>query len=187
MDPVLPRQTPDRDTKYMGLAWFHAGFSKDPTTQVGAVIIGPDNRPLGTGYNGPPGTMDDAEVVWNRPDPDRPEEICKYDLMIHAEINAVDHSGDEDLSKATLYVTALPCPACMLSLCKKREKKIGRIVYFDFQSDSGSILQNSKWMNKSLEIARRSNIKVEKFEGDLSWVPEWTDHLKRLGIFKSGS
>ena len=40
---VPPRLTPDRDSKYMGLAWMMAGFSKDPSTQIGSMIINSDN------------------------------------------------------------------------------------------------------------------------------------------------
>ena len=56
---VPPRQVPDRDSKYMGLAWIHASFSKDPYTQVGCVIVASDNVPLGSGYNGPGPDVDD--------------------------------------------------------------------------------------------------------------------------------
>ena len=49
-----PRIVPNRDDRYMGLAFFHASFSKDQNTQVGAVIVNSNNEITGTGYNGPP-------------------------------------------------------------------------------------------------------------------------------------
>jgi dCMP deaminase len=176
-----PRETPDRDSKYMGLAWIHASFSKDPNTQVGAQIVGPNNMPLGSGYNGPPRSMQDKEVIWDRPPKDDPEALSKYDLMVHAEINAIDHCWGCDLSKSTLYVTALPCPKCMLEIVRK---DIGKIVYFDYQSSSTSSLQNEKWRAKSLEIARLGQITVKEFEGSLAWLQDWTLNLKQLGIFE---
>lgn len=176
-----PRHTPDRDSKYMGLAWIHAGFSKDPSTQVGAQIVGQNNTPLGSGYNGPPRLMHDSDVIWDRPSKDNPDALSKYDLIVHAEINAIDHAAFYDLKGSTLYVTALPCPKCMLEIVRK---EIGRIVYFDFQSGSNSSLQNHSWRDKSFEIARRGKVNVEKFNGSILWVQDWVSRLKQLGIFE---
>ena len=36
---IPPRKTPDRDSRYMGQALMQMAMSKDPNTQVGAVII----------------------------------------------------------------------------------------------------------------------------------------------------
>lgn len=176
-----PRQTPDRDSKYMGLAWFHAGFSKDPNTQVGAQIVGSNNMPLGSGYNGPPRKMHDISVVWDRPSKEDPDAISKYDLIVHAEINAIDHSCFNDLTDAVLYVTALPCPACMLEIVRK---EISRVVYFDFQSSKNSSLRNNKWKEKTLEIANYGGVCMDKFEGSINWMLDWTAYLKKLGIFE---
>lgn len=178
---ILPRSTPNRHSKYMGLAWFHAAFSKDPSTQVGAQIVDSDNRPLGSGYNGPPRRMNDAEVIWDRPSKEDPDALSKYDLMTHAEVNAIKHSRGESLVDATLYVTALPCPRCMLRLI---EEEIGRVVYFDFQSNQSSSLQNAKWRDKSLDLARLGNIKVEEFSGNLNWILDWVSSLKDFGVFE---
>lgn len=177
----LPRLTPERDARYMGLAWIHAGFSKDPNTQVGACIVSEDNYLLGTGYNGPPRRMKDKEIVWNRPCKDNPGAVSKYDLIVHAEINAIDQCHKRNLSNSTLYVTALPCPKCMLEIVRK---EISRIVFFDFQSGKNSSLQNVEWRTKSLEIARLGNIKVENFDKSIAWILDWTFHLKDLGIFE---
>lgn len=176
-----PRVTPSRDEKYMGLAWIHAAFSKDPSTQVGAQIVSSDNFPLGSGYNGPPRRMRDDQVIWDRPPKDKPDELSKYDLITHAERNAVKHSCGGDLSDATLYVTALPCPACMKMLV---EEEIGKVVYYDYQSSTSSSLQNAAWREKSLEIARRGRIQVVEFEGSIAWVMDWSTKMKELGLFE---
>lgn len=175
-----PRQTPDRDSKYMGLAWIHASFSKDPNTQVGAQIVGPNNIPMGSGYNGPPRAMADKNVIWDRPSKNNPEALSKYDLIVHAEINAIDHSV-YDLVDSTLYVTALPCPKCMLEIVRKQ---ISRVVYYDYQSKSNSSLRNEAWREKTFEIAKRGNIRMEKFVGNLSWIQDWVLNLENLGIFE---
>lgn len=175
-----PRATPDRDSKYMGLAWLHAGFSKDPSTQVGAQIVSQDNYPLGSGYNGPLRNLPDHMMIWDRPPKDDPDALSKYDLVVHAEENAIEHSCGHDLTDATIYVTALPCPACMRMIARE---KISRVVFFNYQSTSGSSLQNSKWRGKSFEIARLHSVRVDEFKGNINWVLDWTNHLKELGVF----
>jgi dCMP deaminase len=180
-DKVAPRKVPDRDSKYMGLAWIAASFSKDPSTQCGSFIVDSNNKPLGSGYNGPSSEIDDDEMDWCRPDPDDPVKLSKYDLVIHAEENAVDHSYGKDLTGATLYVTAFPCKDCMRLLVKKR---IYRVVYTDFQSDKGSMLRAVS-RQKSEAIAKKSKHKViiEEFNGDLSWLKSWVDRMGSLGLF----
>lgn len=85
-----------------------------------------------------------------------------------------------DLTNATLYVTALPCPKCMLEII---DNEIGRIVYFDFQGDKNSSLQNGSWRDKSFEMARMAGIQLDKFKGSVSWIADWTERLKQLGVF----
>jgi dCMP deaminase len=181
MQKEEPRKTPDRDSKYMGLAWIHAGFSKDPKTQVGAQIVDKNNMPLGSGYNGPPRSICDSLVIWDRPSQDKPDSISKYDFIIHAEINAIDHSFGFDLSNSTLYVTALPCPKCMLEIVKK---EIPRVVYFDYKSHVNSSLQSDKYRDKTFEIAKLGGVNLEKFKGSLNWIKNWNNCLENLKIFE---
>lgn len=80
-------------------------MSKDPSTQVGAVMMR-DRRVVGTGFNGfPPGVADDARLH------DREE---KYELVVHAEMNAILQAG-RVARGGTLYVygfKAAPCRNC---------------------------------------------------------------------------
>jgi len=54
------------DEFFMGVVKLAAGRSKDPNTQVGACIVGDDNRILSIGYNGTPNGFDDDEFPWKR-------------------------------------------------------------------------------------------------------------------------
>lgn len=178
---VQPRETPDRDSRYMGLAWIHAAFSKDPSTQVGAMIVSEDNYPLGSGYNGPPRNADDKEVPWDRPPKDDPEAYSKYDIVVHAEANAIDHVCNQGaICDSTLYVTSLPCNNCMKEIGRKGIK---RVVYMDYQSSKSSSLQNAKWREKTFETARLCGVSMEKFEGHIGWIIEWVDKMKQMGVF----
>lgn len=178
---VPPRSTPDRDSRYMGQAWMMASFSKDPNTQVGAVIVRNDNTPLGSGYNGPPSDIDDKSFSWERPPKNDPDAFSKYDLVRHAEMNAIGYSGNEDFSDSTLYVTALPCPRCMLEIVDKGFK---RVVYFDYQGTKGSSLVNTKWRDKSFKIAELGKVNLMSFRGNINWILDWTEKMKELGIFE---
>lgn len=42
------------DRRFLKIAREVATWSKDPSTQVGAVIVDPDQRVVSLGYNGPP-------------------------------------------------------------------------------------------------------------------------------------
>ena len=176
---VPPRDVPERDFKYMGLAWIHAGFSKDPNTQVGAQLVDDGNMPLGSGYNGPPRLIEDNSFSWARPSGDN-DDINKYDVVLHAEHNAIKHSNCESLVNSTLYVTALPCPDCMLEIV---EAEIARVVWFNYQSSKNSSLQNAAWREKTNQIAQLGGIHLEEFRGSIAWVADWTERMKQLGVF----
>jgi dCMP deaminase len=167
---IPPRKTPDRDSRYMGLALMISAFSKDKDTQVGAIITSSDNRPLGSGYNGAPKNIDDNSFSWERPG--------KRDFIEHAEVNAIDYSNG-DLKGSTLYCTSFPCKSCMLRIVKK---EISRVVYLDRQYDSGSMQADPEAFARSMEIATLGGVQVDKFEGSVSWLPEWIENLKTMGL-----
>ena len=78
------------DDYFMGLAHLSAKRSKDPSTQVGAVIVSKDHRVIGIGYNGFPNGCDDDDFPWNR----EGEVIqTKYPYVVHAELNAILNSN----------------------------------------------------------------------------------------------
>jgi len=97
-----------------------ATLSKDPSTKVGAVIVGPDLEIRAVGYNGfPRGVVDDPERYENRD--------LKYDFITHAEMNAICNAaragtGTKDCS---LVVTSLyPCGECAKAIIQAGIKTI---------------------------------------------------------------
>ena len=48
------------DHRFLGLAQFIAGWSKDPSTQVGSVIADRMRRVVATGFNGLPSGVEDT-------------------------------------------------------------------------------------------------------------------------------
>jgi dCMP deaminase len=81
--------------------------SKDPDTQLGAVIVGPAHEIRSTGYNSlPRGIRDDV--------PERLQRPTKYLWMEHAERNAIYNAARHGTSMegCTLYCGLLPCMDC---------------------------------------------------------------------------
>jgi len=83
--PEVPSRTqlgPKWDKRFLEMAKLVSTWSKDPSTQTGAVIVGPDRTILGVGYNGFPREMEDTpERYANREE--------KYSRIIHCEMNAL--------------------------------------------------------------------------------------------------
>ncbi len=103
------------DTRFLGLAAHISSWSKDPSSQVGAVITD-GNRIISLGYNGfAAGVNDTAERLEDR--------ACKLNLTIHAEENAMIFAK-RDLSGCTVYVTHPPCPRCASKLVQEEVKRI---------------------------------------------------------------
>lgn len=94
------------DELFMSVAHTVAQKSKDPSTKVGCVIVGPDNEPRSFGWNGfARGVNDDSQ---------RMERPTKYDWTIHGEANAVANAARVGipLKDCTAYVTHFPCKSC---------------------------------------------------------------------------
>lgn len=99
------------DIRFLELAEHIAGWSKDPSTKVGCIIVGADREIRSTGFNGfPRGIEDTLERLTDREQ--------KYPLICHAEENAIMHAAriGVSLKGCTAYVTWPPCTRCARSL-----------------------------------------------------------------------
>ena len=108
IDAVIAQTVvPTWDDYHMGMAISAARRSKDRSTKLGCVIVGPDNEIRTTGYNSfPRGIRDDIEERHQRPE--------KYDWTEHAERNAIYNAARHGvaLKDCKLYVPWLPCMPC---------------------------------------------------------------------------
>lgn len=88
--------------RFIQMAELVGSWSKDPSTQVGAVIT-KQNRIVSVGFNGyPHGISDSAEID---------ERETKYLKTLHAEENAILFAK-RDLDGCEIWVTHFPCPNC---------------------------------------------------------------------------
>ena len=101
------------DVRFLKLAKEVSTWSKDPSTQVGAVLVNGNNNICGIGYNGFPKRICDDNRLSNR---DR-----KYEIVIHAEENAIFNSSYSDWSTVYTY----PFPPCVH--CASRLIQAGRL------------------------------------------------------------
>ena len=136
---------------FMTLALVASMKSKDPSTQVGAVIV--DNRSkkvISSGYNGFPRYLDDSQIPQTRPE--------KYLYVVHAELNAILHA-ERELHDCTLYATVFPCSECMKAVI---QSGIKTIVYFnDLSGDNWDDPRKA-----AMKMAELTGIEIRKFEGD---------------------
>ena len=99
----------DWPTYLMGAAR-HAALKSKDTTQVGAVLVTPENAVILTAYNGPPRGVVDS--------PERRERPAKYLFASHAEANLIAFAAREGIRTkgCTVYVTHFPCSSCARTL-----------------------------------------------------------------------
>ncbi len=97
------------DFRFLEMAELVAGWSKDPSTKTGAVIVDGRRRVVSVGYNGFPRGMDDDAALYN-------DRELKYAKIIHCEMNAVLTAG-VGVKGCTLYTWPfLSCDRCAVHM-----------------------------------------------------------------------
>ena len=107
------------DEYFMGVAKLAARRSKDPSTQVGACIVSPENIIISTGYNGMPQGCSDDEFPWEREGVE-----TKYPYVVHAELNAILNANGRDLRGSRVYVALFPCNECAKAIIQSGVKEV---------------------------------------------------------------
>ena len=82
------------DMRFLALAEHVSEWSKDPSTQVGAVIThSRSKRVISLGFNGFPAGVEDTEERLE-------DRTTKYEMVVHAEQNALMFAGDRAEAEA---------------------------------------------------------------------------------------
>lgn len=136
----------------MGIALLSAMRSKDPSTQVGACIVGKNNKIVGIGYNGFPIGCNDDEFPWER----KADNIndTKYPYVVHAEANAILNST-KDLHGARLYVGLFPCNECAKLII---QSGIEEVIYLSDKYKDTDSTKASRKMFKNAGVKERQLI-----------------------------
>ena len=152
-----PKTPKNWDQRFLHAARMFAGWSKDPSTKVGAVAVR-DRRILVEGYNGlPRGLTDSDSRLKNRE--------TRLAMTVHAEMNCVAFAARNGvcLAGATMYVWPLmTCSQCASVLI---QADIAQIIVPDF-------IEPYRWQesfDKAREMCVEAGIAVHRipFSGDL--------------------
>ena len=121
--------------RYLNLAKHVSQWSKDPSTKVGAVIIGNNGEVLAQGYNGFPRLVKDTKDRLN-------DQKKKYRFIVHAELNCIYHAARIGLGLhgATMFIFGLPpCNECIKGII---QAGITSLVFETLSTDN-----NSNWLD----------------------------------------
>jgi dCMP deaminase len=136
------------DLRFLDLAKLVSTWSKDPSTQTGAVIVSPDKRVVSVGFNGFPQKMIDLpENYSNREE--------KYSRIVHCEMNALLFAK-ENTSGYTLYTYPfISCDRCFVHMVQ------AGIVRFVAPFPTAD--QNSRWgtaLDRVRNYAKETGVEV---------------------------
>ena len=115
------------DEYFLKIAETVALKSKDPSSQMGCVIVNPNKRVVALGYNGMIQGADESKMTLE-------ERPMKYYFVIHSEMNALLFAK-EDLTGCTVYNKTATCENC-LKHCL--QAGIKRFVYRELRVHSHS-------------------------------------------------
>lgn len=148
----------DKTSIYMSMVYLVAMQSKDQSTWIGAVIVGPDNEIRSTGYNGlPRGCNDDVDARQVRPE--------KYYWFEHAERNAIYNAARMGLSvkDCVMYTQGTPCADCARAVI---QAGIGEVViHMDWEKNN-----SEKWVQsgeRSRLMLSESGVILTEWNGDI--------------------
>jgi dCMP deaminase len=112
------------DTYFLLICQAVALKSKDTSTKLGSVIVGPKHEIRSTGYNALPRGVGDDVLKF----PERFERPEKYKWVVHAEKNAILNAARVGTATegCSLYVSGHPCSDCTKAIINAG---ISRIVY----------------------------------------------------------
>jgi dCMP deaminase len=147
------RSDPDKwQRRFLGLTDEIAGWSKDPSRGVGAVIVSPTRQIIATGFNGLPRGLEDTPSRLQRP--------VKYDLTVHAELNAIIQCARNGVSPigCTLYSSFSPCVQCAISIS---QSGITQVVTYALDEDDDRWVES---IGKAVTVFEETGIEYLQFE-----------------------
>lgn len=143
------------DSYFLDMSKLVASKSKDRSTKVGCVIVGPQNEVRTTGFNGfCRGVNDDVDSRHDRPE--------KYFWTEHAERNAIFNAArcGIPLDGCTAYISGTrflpPCADCSRALIQSGIKRIV-IERFDLEEDN-------KWLEsfeRSKDMLTEAGVQID--------------------------
>ena len=148
------------DNFFLQLSFENAMMSKDPSTQVGAIIVNKHKTVLAMGFNGfPRGIADTEERLINREE--------KLQLVVHAEMNAIVSAARNGVSirGTTMYLMARdisgsvwggpPCTRCIVHVIQSGITSIVTLPMKNVPSKWKTDIENSLKLLQEAGISYR--------------------------------
>ena len=155
------------DEYFMSMAYLVASKSKDESTHMGAVVVGPNNEIKSTGYNSFVRGLNDEIAA-------RQEKPEKYYWFEHAERNAIYNATlmGTSLKGCKIYTNGIPCMDCARGIV---------------QSGILEVIIDKKWDKKNPDLwkenAKRS---IEMFEEVGVLLRYWDGKILPIQKFMRG-
>ncbi|MDA0938692.1 MAG: dCMP deaminase family protein [Proteobacteria bacterium] len=151
------------DEYFMNIAYFVSKKSKDPSTKVGAVIVGPDKEIRSTGYNSMPRGVKDSFIRYTKKE-------LKYLIISHAEESAIMNCVRVGVStkNCVLYVPWHPCCSCAKLIIQSGIKEIVIDGLFPRNTDPGPWKQS---MDIAKEILGEAAVAIRSFDNKIFKIP----------------
>jgi dCMP deaminase len=143
------------DDRFMALARHVGAWSKDRSTKVGCVLVGPDREVRALGYNGFPRGVDDTiELRHGRPD--------KYLWTEHAERNAIYNAArvGVPIKGCVMYLPWFPCIDCARAIVQA-----GVVELVAMKPDLGDKQWGAQF-ETSLALLHESGVSIRWYERD---------------------
>lgn len=143
---------------FMSMVHLCAMKSRDPSSKIGAVVVGPDRAIRSTGYNGLPRGVEYA--------PGRDEKPEKYYWYEHAERNSVFNAARIGVSTlgCTMYVNVMPCADCARAIINSG---IREVVVWERRPDEADTMK-PRWgdsMDRAREMMKEAGVALAVYTG----------------------
>ena len=140
------------DKRFLDLAKLVGSWSKDPSTQVGAVIVRPDKSIASCGFNGFAQKMpDDHELYANRDE--------KYSRIIHAEMNALLFTREPVIGYTLYTYPFIPCDRCFVTMVQA-----GITKYVAPKATKEQLIRWKEFFDKTYRYAAESGVEIKTLD-----------------------
>ncbi len=149
---------PEWDDYFMTMVYLVSTRSKDESTKLGSVVVGPDNEVRSIGYNSFPRGINDYV-------PGRQQRPEKYYWFEHSERNAIYNAVliGVSLKGCKLYTNGVPCADCARAIINSGIKEV--IVDFKWE---GIREGQKEWIGskrRAMKMFEEAGINVRFYKG----------------------
>lgn len=151
------------DQYFMSITFLASMKSKDRSSRIGAVIVGPENEVISMGFNGMPrGVNDDIEERHERP--------AKYLYFAHGERNALYAAAKKGIATegCKMYTLGTPCCGCAVGIIQAGIKEV--IVTSHWENQTSNSEHRKRWQEEakvSKKMFEEAGVKWRTYEGPL--------------------